>query len=194
MSASFQSLHHFATFPCSAILTHAATGVNRDRIPKFKIRIFEFYVFCDSSAPVAACVFIAAQGNATKWHREKKGGKPYIKTTESGMRRDAQNSIEKAVPQKNRMNERKSAHLKNKPHGGGITAVDWRTTMKLNQTYIILRTSTDVDKFIKDLLRLGYEFHHSALAYGYVGKEYAALYSEYSGVFGARDHNSLPYR
>lgn len=56
--------------------------------------------------------------------------------------------------------------------------------MKLNQTYIILRTSADVRKFIQDLICLGYEFHHSALAYGHVSKEYAALYAEYSGVFG----------
>lgn len=123
----FSPLYHFAAFPCSAILTHAATGVNRDKIPKFKIRIFEFCVFCDSSAPVAACVFIAAQGNATKWHRDMKGGKPYTKTTESGMRRDAQNSIEKAATQKNRMNERKGAHPNYKPRDGGETVADWRT-------------------------------------------------------------------
>ena len=56
--------------------------------------------------------------------------------------------------------------------------------MKLNQTYIILRTSQDVKNFTQDLLCNGYAFHHSALAYGYVGKEYAALYAEYSGMFG----------
>lgn len=56
--------------------------------------------------------------------------------------------------------------------------------MKLNQTYIILRTSHDVKNFIQDLIRNGYNFHHSALAYGHVSKEYAALYAEYSGVYG----------
>lgn len=56
--------------------------------------------------------------------------------------------------------------------------------MELNQTYIILRTCEDLNAFVKDLLCLGYTFHHSALAYGHISKKYAALYSEYSGVFG----------
>lgn len=56
--------------------------------------------------------------------------------------------------------------------------------MKLNQTYFILDTENDLQKFVELLTNSGYTFHHSAKAYGHISKAYTALYAEYSGVFG----------
>ena len=57
--------------------------------------------------------------------------------------------------------------------------------MKLQRTYNVLESENELQKFVQYLTRTGYTFHHSAKAFGYVGKKHTALYEEYSGVFGS---------
>ncbi len=56
--------------------------------------------------------------------------------------------------------------------------------MKTVETYFILDTDLDLRLFIQDLINTGYTFHHKAVAYGYISKKHAAMYTEYNGHFG----------